>query len=136
MRSRERTTEAKVVGIARGRAWRTLAGRGAGGREPAIRAPDTVVIHVGQELAKAARLGLMMRRPGTQIFFWSFWRDIIRICIGPPSVSPVVVPLMVASVAVQEVLALIVAVASIAVVAAVICRAAGGRSVTAGVRRG
>jgi hypothetical protein len=52
MRSRERTTEAKVVGIARGRAWRTLAGRGAGGGELAIRAPDTVVIHVGQELAQ------------------------------------------------------------------------------------
>ena len=51
MRSRERTTEAKVVGIARGRAWRTLAGRGAGGRELAIRSTGTVVVHVGQELA-------------------------------------------------------------------------------------
>jgi hypothetical protein len=52
MRSRERTTEAKAfLGFARGRAWRTLAGRGAGGRELAIRSTGTVVVHVGQELA-------------------------------------------------------------------------------------
>jgi hypothetical protein len=48
MRSCERTTEAKVVGIARGRAWRTLAGRGASAGHAGISIPvglQHIVVH-------------------------------------------------------------------------------------------